>query len=1034
MSRRNLQPYPGLRAFERYESCVFFGRQKQTDELLNRLKKHHFLAVIGASGSGKSSLVKAGLLPGLEKGYMGEVGSRWSIAEMRPGGQPFAMLADALLNDALFFRAWNNSGTVHADETQAHFSLLTAELRRGSRSLHEILSHSPLPDGAKLLLLIDQFEEIFRFREKEANEATAFVSLLLEACKHEDIYAVITMRSDFLGAAAEFHGLPEAINSGLYLTPRLSREQLREAVCMPAELFGGAVEDTLANHLLNEAGNDPDQLPLLQHALMRLWDNDQDKILTFQEYEGMYDLRGALNGHAEQVWAELDQAGQSVVEVMFRALTERGRDGQDVRRPLKVQRLLELTGVDVSTLASIIDRFRQPGRNFLMPSAVIPLSRDTMLDISHESLIRQWTRLQGWVSAEAKKALMYQRLLDAAQRHSRGEGELWHGTDLALALEWQDETKPDAVWAERYESHFFTDADAQNQPDSQKIQEFTLARNFLKKSEQEAQRQHQEQETIRKKELSRTRQLFVVSFMGFIIAMALAAWGFSASNRAESERRHAEVAKVNALREAQRARNAEEVARAEAEKTRIANKKVLAQTALAEAAKTRALHEAIRARKAEKVAQEESEKTKVAEKNAYNLVEVTIKTIVKQNDEDGVKKYIQNVFDADQKNTLLLLLKPLISETKSMDDDEREYWRNILPSMTDKQIVRLVEILFIEREKLHDLEEKYRNVIHSLNTKLDSLTGGLVDYEKSLKDKLVKNPKDSRALADYAELVLVYQKDFDKAGNLYERAIAADPKNADILGNYAVFMKDIRKDYNRAEELYKRAIAADPKHARSLGNYAIFMKNIRKDYNRAEELYKRAIAADPKRADILGNYANFVCDIRKDYNRAEALYKRAIAVDPKNADILGNYAIFMTQIRKDYNRAEELYKRAIAADPKHANSLINDAQLKLIRGDYKNGRSLIDRAVAANPEEPQIKMEIWFYRLAHFPKEYPQATKEIVRLLKSGARDDGWDFSGNIARARQDGHKNVALLQALSDVIVNKAKFESLPLSVRNSR
>ena len=93
MNRRTLQPYPGLRAFERYESCIFFGRQLQVDELLTRLKQHHFLAVTGASGSGKSSLVKAGLLAGLEKGYMGEVGSRWSIAEMRPGGQPFTRLA-----------------------------------------------------------------------------------------------------------------------------------------------------------------------------------------------------------------------------------------------------------------------------------------------------------------------------------------------------------------------------------------------------------------------------------------------------------------------------------------------------------------------------------------------------------------------------------------------------------------------------------------------------------------------------------------------------------------------------------------------------------------------------------------------------------------------------------------------------------------------------------------------------------------------------------------------------------------------------
>jgi energy-coupling factor transporter ATP-binding protein EcfA2 len=277
MSRPKLQPYPGLRAFERYESRIFFGRQQQVDDLLTRLKQHHFLAVLGASGSGKSSLVKAGLLPGLEKGYMGEVGSRWAIAEMRPGDQPFVRLAEGLLADKTFRAAWEspspvsgNGGESLAGQAPTGDASLSAELRRGSRSLHEILQHAPLPAGTRLLLMVDQFEEMFRFREQQENQAAAFVALLLEACTHPDVYVVITMRSDFLGAAAEFHGLPEAINDGLYLTPRLSREQLRDAISLPAQLFGGAVEDALANHLLNEAGNDPDQLPLLQHALMRL--------------------------------------------------------------------------------------------------------------------------------------------------------------------------------------------------------------------------------------------------------------------------------------------------------------------------------------------------------------------------------------------------------------------------------------------------------------------------------------------------------------------------------------------------------------------------------------------------------------------------------------------------------------------------------------------------------------------------------------------------------------------------------------------
>ena len=329
-------------------------------------------------------------------------------------------------------------------------AFLAAALRRGARSLHEVLEPSPLPKGTRLLIVVNQFEEIFRYRTQAEDQAAAFVALLLESCRHEDIYIVITMRSDFLGKAAEFQGLPEAINEGLYLTPRLTREQLTDAIGKPARLFGGAVQEELANHLCNEAGNNPDQLPLLQHALMRLWEQDQDKTLTLDEYRQLNGLQGALNGHAEQAWEELDAVGQRIAESLFRALTERSRDGQDIRRPAKAQEVLDLTKTSLGTLTRVVDVFRQPGRNFLMVSPSGELEPDTTLDISHESLIRQWRRLQGWVAAEGGKAAMLKRLSEAAERHRNKQGELWRGTDLALALKWQDEQQPTVEWAGRY--------------------------------------------------------------------------------------------------------------------------------------------------------------------------------------------------------------------------------------------------------------------------------------------------------------------------------------------------------------------------------------------------------------------------------------------------------------------------------------------------------------------------------------------------------------------------------------------------------
>ncbi len=511
MNPNKFHPYPGLRAFERSESRLFFGRQQQIFDILERLKSRHFLAVLGTSGSGKSSLMKAGVLPSLAKGYMGEIGARWSIAEMKPGDQPFVRLAEALLIDPIFKQAWNPNG-------ERVTASLTAELRGGWRSLHEILQHHPLPEGTKLLLLVDQFEELFRFRTQAEDQAAAFVALLLEACTHPDIYVAITMRSDFLGAAAEFHNLPEMINDGLYLTPRLTRDQLRAAIATPALQFDGEVEETLINHLLNEAGNDPDQLPLLQHALMRLWENDEDKILTLEEFQAMGSLSGALDGHAELAWNELDTEQKRIAETLFRALTERAGDGQDIRRPVSLGALLPLAQCDFPQLVTVIDTFRQAGRNFLMPPPSVALTPDTVLDISHESLIRQWVRLQSWVKAEAESAVMYARLLDATLNHR----ERWHGTDLALALEWQTQAQPTAAWAARYQT-------AQNTPETE---QFTLAMAFLKASQTAEAQRVADAEAAKLTELKRMKRQRLYLLGGFLAAAILTGWALKAENTA----------------------------------------------------------------------------------------------------------------------------------------------------------------------------------------------------------------------------------------------------------------------------------------------------------------------------------------------------------------------------------------------------------------------------------------------------------------------------------------------------------------------
>jgi WD40 repeat protein len=470
----NLQsPYPGLRPFRPDESDIFFGREEQTDHLLRKLGATRFLAVTGASGCGKSSLVLAGMIPALETGFMVRAGSRWRIAIMRPGSQPITNMASALLKSGV--------GT-HSGSEPVAAGFLTAVLRRGPLGLVEVLRETPLPEGTNLLILVDQFEEILRYRDiGDAEEANAFVSLLLESASQPEVavYVVMTMRSDYLGNCANFQGLPELLSQSQYLTPRLTRDQRRDAIVCPARVFGGDVKADLLNRLLNDSGSDPNQLPVLQHLLMRMWTchvqsfsaetssqafvepdctDGTSHILTMADYVRVGEFVHALSNHANEAFNELDKTQQSIAELMFRRLCERGEGGRDVRRPTSVGEIQEICAAALgdTPLAEVIEVanvFRESRHQFLTPPESEQLDAGKVLDITHESLISRWDRLNKWSEKEKESVREYRFLTEAAQRWPE-QGALWGTPDLEAALKWKEEEKPSKAWATRYGGDF----------------------------------------------------------------------------------------------------------------------------------------------------------------------------------------------------------------------------------------------------------------------------------------------------------------------------------------------------------------------------------------------------------------------------------------------------------------------------------------------------------------------------------------------------------------------------------------------------
>lgn len=572
-------PYPGLRPFQADENHLFFGREQHVNQLITRLEQTHFLAVVGLSGCGKSSLIRAGLLADLETGFCASAGTRWQIAEMRPSHRPLTRLAEALLATTFGQAYMPDLGSAEAS------AFLQAELQRLSLlGLHPLLQETPLPDETNLLIFVDQFEEIFRYyQEVDKEEAQKFVALLLSSSqtqpftasqnnqKKPGIYVIIAMRSDFIGNCALFPGLPEAINRSQFLIPRLTREQLREAIVTPARVFAGNIDDILVNQLLNDAGTDFDQLPLLQHALMRMWTLQQQRgalpqkqaetngiVLTMTHYQAIGGWNHALSKHADEAYAELAPAQQKIAEVLFRSLTERDKDRRDTRRPVKLAEIATLANVTCEQVIAVVEIFRQEGRSFLTPPVNKVLEPDTIIDISHESLIRQWQRLKEWVEKEAQLADFYQHLEDSALRWEKGQTALWRTPELENALAWSHKAKPTAHWAQRYG------------------QNFELAMRFLAESAQEQKREQQIKQKVQQQELQLARKRVIWAIMGLIVTTGLALWGFWERYNAllaQQETKQIEQERTNSLFES-RLTHASLLAQGEdyAQATQIVNK------------------------------------------------------------------------------------------------------------------------------------------------------------------------------------------------------------------------------------------------------------------------------------------------------------------------------------------------------------------------------------------------------------------------------------------------------------------------------
>ena len=467
------RPFPGLRPYKASEFQLFRGRDGQAEALVNRLKRNHFLAVIGSSGTGKSSLVRAGLIPHLLGGYFPEAGKHWDIAICRPGHDPLENLSIAL--------ARIKSRSNDKEKILLAYDEVAPEINDNIYGILEVNEqlHSTKESGEKknLLIIVDQFEELFRFNRDDLNNPgieAHFVNLLLKssADASTSVYVIITMRSEFLGDSVKYRGLPEAINEGQYLVPQLSRTELRDVIEGPIKLAGKKIEPGLVEMLINEIEQSKlkknlDQLPILQHTLMRTFEQASTKAtaneITEADYEACGGMEKALANHAEAKYRALGQKSnresfdQKIAKLVFQAITDSSTDQKGGRRPTELEiihAIAKSLPASPEEVNRVIDTFRDTETSFIMPPINTPLFPQLIIDISHESLMRQWQRLREWANEEAEAAQKLASLMQAQRLYQKEEKELLKGKELSPILQWYKSFNPQPAWAERHDKRY----------------------------------------------------------------------------------------------------------------------------------------------------------------------------------------------------------------------------------------------------------------------------------------------------------------------------------------------------------------------------------------------------------------------------------------------------------------------------------------------------------------------------------------------------------------------------------------------------
>ena len=416
-------PYRGLETFDVNDAGFFFGRERDIQRLLEKLKATRFLAVLGASGSGKSSLVRAGLIPALKDGELPQ-SKQWKVCVFKPGSRPLTTLTAHVLDLC---------------PRQETMQRTLDELSRDERTLHLAVALALVKEpAAQIVWVIDQFEEVFTLCGDE-KERAPFLANLLYAGSIPDgqCSVVLTMRADFLPKCAAYPDLTARVAAQQFLVSQMDTEMLRQVVEEPARRVGLRFESGLAETILGDVAAEPGALALLEHALLELWKRRRDHTLTLDGYRQSGGVKGAIAETAETTFKNFSPEEQSIVRRIMLRLTRLGEGTEDTRRRAAFDELVT-NPADAEAVRRVIKAMADAR---LLTTTGDGSMSVGYVDVSHEALIRGWPRLQGWLDQDRAGLGLHRSITEAARewrRSKRDDGFLFRGARLSQAQEWRE--------------------------------------------------------------------------------------------------------------------------------------------------------------------------------------------------------------------------------------------------------------------------------------------------------------------------------------------------------------------------------------------------------------------------------------------------------------------------------------------------------------------------------------------------------------------------------------------------------------------